>query len=43
MIGTFGGHAFRARLAAAFRNDRLAALIEDAVTIAGAVLVVLVW
>lgn len=41
-IGTLGGHAFRARLAAAFRNDRLAALIEDAVTIAGAVLVVIV-
>jgi uncharacterized membrane protein len=40
VIGTLGGHAFRARLAAAFRNDRLAALIEDAVAIAGALLAV---
>jgi uncharacterized membrane protein len=42
VIGTLGGHAFRARLAAAFRNDFPAALIEDAVAIAGALLVVFV-
>ena len=42
VIGTLGGHALRARLAAAFRNDRPAALIEDAVTIGVALLVVLV-
>lgn len=41
VIGTYGGAAVRARLAAAFGNDRPAALIEDAVAILGAVLVVL--
>lgn len=40
IIGTLGGAAVRARLAAAFGNDRPAALIEDAVAIAGAVLVI---
>jgi uncharacterized membrane protein len=39
-IGTLGGHALRARLAAAFGRDRPAALIEDAVAIGGALLVV---
>ena len=38
-IGTLGGHALRARLAAAFGRDRPAALIEDAVAIGGALLV----
>jgi uncharacterized membrane protein len=37
VVGTLGGHAFRIRLAAAFRNDRPAALIEDAIAIAAAV------
>lgn len=41
VIGTYGGAAVLARLAAAFGNDRPAALIEDAVAILGAVLVVL--
>jgi uncharacterized membrane protein len=38
-IGTLGGHALRARLAATFRRDRPAAFIEDAVAIGGAFLV----
>lgn len=38
-VGTVGGHALRARLAAAFGRDRPAALIEDAVAIGGAFLV----
>ncbi len=41
VIGTLGGHAARARLAAMFGRDRPAALIEDAVAIGGAVLIVL--
>ena len=41
VIGALGGHAFRARLAAAFGRDRPAALIEDAVAIGGALLAVL--
>lgn len=41
VIGTLGGRAFRARLAAAFGRDRPAALIEDAVAIGGALLIVL--
>ena len=41
VIGTLRGHAFRARLAAAFGKDRPAALIEDAVAIGGALLAVL--
>ena len=40
IIGTLGGHAFRARLASYFGRDRPAALIEDAVAIGGALLVV---
>ena len=39
IIGTLGGRAGRARLAAAFGRDRPAALVEDAVAIGGAVLV----
>jgi uncharacterized membrane protein len=39
IIGTLGGRTFRARLAAAFGDDRPAAFIEDAVAIVGAVLV----
>jgi uncharacterized membrane protein len=42
IIGTLGGRAFRARLAAAFGNDRPAALIEDAVAIGGAFLILMV-
>jgi uncharacterized membrane protein len=40
IIGTLGGHAFRARLAAAFKKDLPAALIEDAIAIGGAWLIV---
>lgn len=40
VIGTLGGRALRARLAAAFGSDRPAALLEDAIAIAGALLVV---
>jgi len=41
VIGTLGGRAVRARLAAAFGRDRPAALIEDAVAIGGALLIVM--
>ena len=41
VIGTLGGAAARARLAAMFGRDRPAALIEDAVAIVGAALIVL--
>jgi uncharacterized membrane protein len=41
VAGTLGGRAARAKLAAAFGSDRPAALLEDAVAIAGAALVVL--
>jgi uncharacterized membrane protein len=41
VIGTLGGAAGRARLAAAFGRDLPAALVEDAVAIAGAVLIVM--
>ena len=41
IIGTLGGRSYRARLAAAFGNDRPAAFIEDAVAILGAVLVLM--
>jgi uncharacterized membrane protein len=41
IIGTLGGAAARGRMAAAFGKDRPAALIEDAVAIAAAVLIVL--
>lgn len=40
VIGTLGGHAFRMRLAAAFKKDLPAALIEDAIAIVGAWLIV---
>ena len=40
VLGTLGGRAFRARLAAAFGSDRPAALIEDALAIGGALLMV---
>jgi uncharacterized membrane protein len=39
VIGTYGGRAFRARLAAMFESDPPAALIEDAVAIFGAVMI----
>jgi uncharacterized membrane protein len=39
-VGTFGGAALRERLASAFRRDTPAALLEDAIDIGGAVLVV---
>jgi uncharacterized membrane protein len=39
IIGTLGGRAYRARLAAAFGNDRPAAFIEDTLANLGAVLV----
>jgi uncharacterized membrane protein len=42
VIGTLGGREARARLAAAFGNDRPAAFIEDALAIAGALVIVLV-
>jgi uncharacterized membrane protein len=42
IAGTLGGYEARARLAAAFGKDRPAALIEDAVAIAGALLLVAV-
>jgi uncharacterized membrane protein len=40
VIGTLGGHTFRMRLAAAFKKDLPAALIEDAIAIGGAWLIV---
>jgi uncharacterized membrane protein len=40
IIGTLGGAAARARLATAFGKDRPAALLEDAVAILGAALIV---
>jgi uncharacterized membrane protein len=40
VIGTLGGRALRVRLAAAFGSDRPAALIEDAIALAGALLIV---
>ena len=39
IVGTLTGSAFRARLARAFGSDHLAAFIEDAVAIAGVVLI----
>jgi uncharacterized membrane protein len=41
VIGTLGGAAARGRLAQAFGRDRPAALIEDAIALGGAVLIVL--
>lgn len=40
VIGTYGGAAARARLASAFGRDLPAALIEDAVAVVGALLIV---
>jgi uncharacterized membrane protein len=40
VMGTLGGHAFRARLAAAFGKDPPAAIIEDAIAIAAALVIV---
>jgi uncharacterized membrane protein len=40
VVGTFGGAALRGRLAASFGSDRPAALIEDAIAIAAAFLIV---
>ena len=40
VIGTFGGAAMRARLAQAFGKDLPAALIEDAIAIGGAIVIV---
>jgi uncharacterized membrane protein len=40
-IGTLGGLALRMRMAAAFGSDRPAALIEDAVAIGGAYLIMM--
>jgi uncharacterized membrane protein len=39
VIGTLGGRAVRARLAAAFGSDRPAAVIEDLIAIGGAFLI----
>lgn len=41
VVGTLGGRALRARMAAAFGNDHPAALVEDALAIALAVAVVM--
>lgn len=41
IIGTLGGAAFRSRMAAAFGKDRPAALIEDAIAIAAAAVIVI--
>ena len=41
IIGTLGGHAFRRRLAAVLKKDPPAALVEDAIAIGGAWLIVL--
>ena len=40
VIGTFGGHALRMWLAALFKKDPPAALIEDAIAIGGAWLII---
>lgn len=40
ILGTLGGHSARARLAKSFGRDLPAALIEDAVAIGGALLIV---
>lgn len=40
VVGTLGGATARARLAASFGRDRPAALVEDAVAIIGAVLII---
>ena len=43
VAGTFGGAAARGRLAAMFGRDLPAALIEDAVAVVGALLIVVSW
>lgn len=43
VIGTLGGAAIRARLAASFGKDRPAAIIEDAIAIAVALITVGLW
>ena len=40
VIGTFGGAAMRARLAQTFGKDLPAALLEDAIAIGGAILII---
>jgi uncharacterized membrane protein len=40
VLGTYGGSAFRGRLAAAFGRDLPAALTEDAIAVIGAFLIV---
>ena len=40
VVGTLGGHEFRRRLALAFGRDLPAALVEDAVAVLGALLIV---
>jgi len=40
VIGTFGGHALRGRLARAFGRDTPAAFIEDAIAIGVALLII---
>jgi uncharacterized membrane protein len=40
VIGTLGGAAFRARLAAAFGKDRPAAILEDALDVIGAFFII---
>ena len=40
IIGTLGGHAFRGRLAAGFKKDPPAALLEDVIAVGGAWLIV---
>ena len=42
VIGTYGGHAARTKLAAAFRKDAPAGFIEDAVAILAAIVIVMV-
>ncbi|HYU12052.1 MAG TPA: DUF4126 domain-containing protein, partial [Stellaceae bacterium] len=41
VIGTLGGHAVRARLAVAFGRDPPAAVIEDAIAILAAIVIVM--
>lgn len=40
VVGTFGGHTVRTRLAGAFRKDAPAALLEDAVAIVAALAII---
>jgi len=40
VVGTLGGHAARAHLSSALGRDRPAALVEDAVAVAGASLII---